>query len=90
MANEKVWFLFCLGAEDYDMEASGSDPAWSVEVGNLRPLGGLLVVTPPPNPGVRASVEVRVTRTSDGRTVPVLFGMETVQGEGDSLGCLQG
>jgi hypothetical protein len=48
-----------------------------------------LLVSPPEDCGLRARVEVRVTRTSDDRTVPVEFEFETVRAPGDVLGRLR-
>jgi hypothetical protein len=38
--------------------------------------------------GSRAQVTIDVTRRSDGRSVPVELSMETVAGDGSTLGCV--
>jgi hypothetical protein len=46
-------------------------------------------VRPPAEVGARATIEVLATRTSDQKTVRVEFGLETVSGKGESIGCVK-
>ena len=67
-----------------------SDEAWSAEVLPSGPSGvAQLLVRPPGEPGKRGSVIVDVTRTSDGKVVPVEFEFETVAGGGETVGCVE-
>jgi hypothetical protein len=67
-----------------------SDDAWSVEVlaigSSVR--AAQLFVRTPGDPGKTARVTVDVTRTFDGKVVPVEFEFETVSGCGETLGCI--
>jgi hypothetical protein len=74
----------------YRFDAAASDPDWHVQSEWLPGLHfSLVIVTPPYAVGARSDVEVRVTRTSDGRVVPVAFSFVTVAGKGQSLGCIK-
>jgi hypothetical protein len=71
---------FFVGCDwSYRIGAAASAPDWRVRVewtdGAPR---GWLIVAPPPGVGSRGEVEVRVTRTSDNKTVPITFTFETV------------
>jgi hypothetical protein len=88
-AGRKAQFMLIVDScEEYSIETRSSDPQWKTE---CRPsIGfGALYVVPPAQPGARATVEVLVTRVADGKTVPVVFDLETVDGEGQTLGCIQ-
>jgi hypothetical protein len=88
-ARHKVSFYFLLGTGDeYELIATPSDPAWLAEVHGPLPGHGVLIIGPPAAIGARATVAVRVTRVSDGKTVPVVFGFETVASHGESIGCV--
>jgi hypothetical protein len=66
-----------------------SDDAWSAEVVAFGSLGAAqLFVRTPGDPGKTARVTVDVTRTLDGKVVPVEFEFETVSGCGETLGCI--
>jgi len=88
-ARRQVVFAFSLDSQaEYEMDARSSDPAWGARVSALGCGSAALYVLPPAEIGARARVDVRVTRTWDGRTVPVVFGLETVSGPGGSIGCV--
>lgn len=71
----------------YGIEIRLSDPAWRAQVAD--PLGiSLVVVHPPSAAGSRVRVTIEVTRRSDGKCVPVELSMETVAGDGGTLGCI--
>ena len=66
-----------------------SDDAWSAEILAMRSSGAAqLFVRTPGDPGKTARVTVDVTRTLDGKVVPVEFEFETVSGCGETLGCI--
>jgi hypothetical protein len=66
-----------------------SDEAWHAEVVHApRGAYGVLLVRTPAEPGKRARVTVDVTRTLDGKVVPVEFEFETVDGPGETVGCV--
>ena len=66
-----------------------SDDAWSAEVLAMPSSGAAqLFVRTPGDPGKTARVTVDVTRTLDGKVVPVEFEFETVSGCGETLGCI--
>lgn len=89
-AGEKIMFGFCVGEVGaVSMNVQSSDPAWRAEVRSPGSAVGMLHVTAPAQVASRATIEVLVTRVSDGKTVPVVFGMETVSGEGETLGCIR-
>jgi len=89
-ARREVVFAFSLDPQaEYEMDARPSDPAWAARVRALGCGCGALYVLPPAAIGARARVEVRVTRTRDDATVPVVFGLETVSGPGGSIGCVR-
>jgi len=89
-ARREVVFAFSLDPQaEYEMDARSSDPTWGARVTALGCGGAALYVLPPAAIGARARVDVRVTRTWDGRTVPVVFGLETVSGPGGSIGCVR-
>ena len=94
-AGTRVWFAFLVGPVDddsfdgYSISAEPSDPSWKTEAHERDCLGGVLIVTAPAEIASRAVVDVRVTRRSDDRTVPVRFSLETVAGQGETLGCIR-
>jgi hypothetical protein len=62
---------------------------WKAEVVfSFMPIN-LVVIRPPSIPGLRGSVRVEVTRRSDGVMVPVELALETVDGPGETLGCVR-
>ena len=65
-----------------------SDGAWSAEVHTESPWCAFVFVRTPDDPGKRAKVIVDVTRTRDGKVVPVEFEFHTVSGPGEKLGCV--
>jgi len=74
----------------YRIDVAASDPGWRVQSEWLTGLFfAIVVVTPSDVVGARAEVDARVTRTSDGRMVPVTFSFVTVAGQGQSLGCVK-
>jgi len=81
-------FVFAMDStRGYTLEAKSSNSGWTAEP---RAMGlGVLLVTPPAQVASRATIEVLVTRFSDGKTVPVVFGLETVAGAGGTLGCVR-
>jgi hypothetical protein len=83
-----VMFSFLLG-EECALAPRPSDPAWGAEVLVPTPGHGVVTVHPPAEVGARATIEVRATRTADGKTVLVEFGLETVSGRGESIGCVK-
>jgi len=74
---------------DYRVGVRTSDPAWTAEVAAMGGAFHFLVVKPPDLPGAAAEVTVEATRLKDSRTVPVEFAFETVDGRGESLGCIR-
>ena len=67
-----------------------SDETWSVRVlPNVTLRAAFLYVQAPDDPGKRACVTVDVTRTRDGKVVPVEFEFQTVSGQGETLGCIK-
>jgi hypothetical protein len=74
---------------DYRVEVRSPSPGWTAEVARLDAAFHFLVVTPPAIAGARAGVTVEATRLKDSRTVPVEFTFETVEGPGESLGCIR-
>jgi hypothetical protein len=90
MAGKPVSFAFLLEhGPRYSMEVNSSDAAWTAEVHPFAPLCALLVVNPPAQAGLAATIEVLVTRDMDGRVVPVEFGLKTTEVESDTLGCVE-
>jgi len=89
-AGQTVHFVFLLDPrEEYTITARVSDPAWAVDVRPAQAPGmAEMLVTTPGEIGARGGAEVLVARTSDGKTVPVEFGFQTVEGEGETLGCV--
>jgi hypothetical protein len=74
----------------YRIDVAASDPDWRVQSEWLTGLFfAIVIVTPPDAVGARSEVEASVTRTSDGRKVPVTFSFVTVAGQGQSLGCVK-
>jgi hypothetical protein len=66
-----------------------SHEAWHAEVVRMRLRGfAHLLVRTPDDRGKRAHVTVDVTRTLDGKVVPVEFEFETVDGRGETVGCV--
>ena len=87
-AGEEARILFIIAdATEVEVKTTTSNPDWSAATETWASVGKLLV-TPPSRPGSQASIEVLVTRKTDGKTVKVEFGFETVDGEGDTLGCV--
>ncbi|HLF94245.1 MAG TPA: hypothetical protein VJB14_12350, partial [Planctomycetota bacterium] len=73
----------------YRVDVRTSDPAWTAELATLTEAYHFLIVRPPDLPGAAAGVTVEATRLKDSRKVPVEFTFETVEGPGESLGCIR-
>ena len=86
-AGKRVGAMFIVG-EDCTFRARCSDGAWSARVLARGSGGAFVFVQAPGDPGKRASVTVDVTRTLDGKVVPVEFEFQTVSGQGETLGCI--
>jgi hypothetical protein len=71
----------------FNLETRLSDPAWRAQVVDVFGVS-TVVVEPPAVPGSRAQVTIEATRLSDGRCVPVELTLETVAGDGGTLGCI--
>src|SRR5262249_17644939 len=84
-----VTATFIVGNDGCTFRAQCSDEAWHTEVVPMghRGVANLLVRTPDEK-GKRARVTVDVTRTLDGKVVPVEFEFETVDGCGEMMGCI--
>jgi len=72
----------------YDVAVRVPDADWSAQVASVFNPMSLVLIQPPSIPGLSASVTVEVTRRSDGFMVPVELTLETVEGKGDTLGCI--
>ena len=89
-AGNGIVATFVVREDGCTFRARCSDEAWSAEVLPMGPSGvAQLLVRPTGEPGKRASVTVDVTRTSDGKVVPVEFEFETVAGGGETVGCVE-
>ncbi len=75
--------------EGFEVETRCSDPDWTADVASFGTGMASHLVRQPAEAGARAGVTVLVTRTSDGREVPVEFAFETVGGPGETLGCIR-
>lgn len=75
-------------ADECTFEVFCREEGWSGKILSGAP-HALLAVTTPNMPNMRSNVNVYVTRTSDGKIVPVEFEFETVDGWGEALGCVQ-
>ena len=75
-------------ADECTFEVFSREEGWSGEILSGAP-HALLAVKTPDMPGMRSNVNVYVTRTSDGKIVPVEFEFETVDGWGEALGCVR-
>ena len=74
-------------ANGFDIATSCDAPQWTAEV--VRVAGQIcLLVVSAPGAGTRATVDLLVTRRSDGRVVPVEFSFESINGPGERLGCV--
>jgi hypothetical protein len=72
--------------KEYDVLLRCSDPAWKTQ--SVRFFNIFFVILQPPAVGSRVEVTIEVTRLSDRRMVPVELSLESVAGEGTSLGCV--
>jgi hypothetical protein len=72
----------------YDLALRVPDAGWTAEVASAFMPMSLVVIQPPPSAGLRGSVTIEVTRRSDGFRVPVELTLETVEGKGGILGCI--
>lgn len=87
---EKAGFRFLVeGPCDYAIEANPSDPRWKAEAAMFLDFFGVARIDAPAEAGLKATVDVLVTWRSDERTVRVEFHVETVEGPGDTLGCIR-
>jgi hypothetical protein len=68
------------GTERIRAEAACTHPDWEARVLIVGTMG-LVSVHAPARPGSRARVEARMTRETDGKTVPVEFEFECVEGD---------
>ena len=85
----KVVAMFMIqDALDLTFDVFASDDEWTGEVTNDWSFA-LLLVDAPNEAGKRAHVTVDVKRNSDGKIVPVEFDFETVEGWGETLGCVR-
>ena len=88
-AGKSIFALFIVDEEGCTFHTRCSDETWSAEVltrGTQRL--AFVIVRTPADPGKRAKVTVDVTRTCDGKVVPVEFEFKTVSGQGEKLGCI--
>ena len=76
-------------APEWTIEVNSSDPEWGYDHKNLHSTCCVLAIDAPREVGRHAAVIVNVTRTNDGRVVPVEFEFETVDGWGEALGCVK-
>lgn len=100
-AGGKMHLLFLLPPDtgEFRIEAAWNRPGWSARVyghlGEVRNRAsfrhgsdfGLLLVEAPRQVGAQATVETRVTRSRDGKMVPVEFSFTSVDGASSRLGC---
>ena len=88
-AGKTIAGVFIVEEDDCTFLARSSDETWSAQVLGRGALGvAFLFVKAPGDPGKRARVTVDVTRTRDGKVVPVEFEFQTVSGRGETLGCI--
>ena len=88
-AGEVVSLGFCVMEVGCMFHTRCSDGAWTAEVLLTgKPWCALVFVRTPGDLGKRAKVTIDVTRTRDGKVVPVEFEFQTVSGTGDRLGCI--
>jgi hypothetical protein len=73
----------------FDLHLRLPDAGWKAEIVCAFMPMSLVVVQPPPLAGLRGAVTIEVTRRSDAFMVPVELTLETVDGRGDTLGCIQ-
>jgi hypothetical protein len=64
------------------------DPGWRAHFLRVLTSMNLVLIQPPASAGVHGAVTIDVTRRSDGLTVPVELTLETVEGSGRGLGCI--
>ena len=73
---------------DYNLAVFKVGSGWSAGVTRVERSLCLLLVKAP-GAGSRRTVNLHVTRYADSRTVPVDFSFESVDGPGESLGCVR-
>lgn len=72
---------------EFEFHLRASDPEWKVQVVDLFGMD-TVIIQPAPTIGSRAEVTIEVIRKADGRAVPVDLSLETVAGDGTTLGCV--
>jgi hypothetical protein len=89
-AGSNIGALFIvLGAAGITVETATSDERWIASVRCVDNHLAMLSVQTPGEPGASAQIVANVIRTDDGKTIPVEFEFETVDGWGETLGCVQ-
>jgi len=64
------------------------DAGWRAHFLRIFTAMNLVVIQPPAGAGLRGALTIEVTRRSDGIMVPVELTLETVDGSGQGLGCI--
>jgi hypothetical protein len=82
-----IMALFCVDAEQFDAKAVSSSDNWEPELALSRSSAYLFVKTPD-KAGETSNIRAEVTRLPDKATVFVEFEFETVEGWGESVGCV--
>lgn len=90
-AGTPVAVMLVLPCEDgtVDVALRLSDARWQAHLLRILTAINLVVIQPPASAGLQGAVTIEATRRADGVMVPVELTLETIEGNGQGLGCIE-